>query len=264
MDSAELIDLWLASIARDKGLSENTVLAYARTMRTVPDPLHADREDIENWARSRSEMSISTRNSELSIVRTFYKWCAKWEHREDDPTARIEVPKIPKGLPHPISRAELHRLLTAAGDEDRRAVCLGAYGGLRVSEAASLMWADIDTEFNRIRIKGKGGKERLIGLSPLLMDEIAPEVVGGNVVTGTTKVYSAGTLQRRLNRAIHDAGIDNTFHALRHRYATVALATTGNVLAVSRALGHSSPATTAIYAAASDADLDVIADAVCR
>ena len=47
-------------------------------------------------------------------------------------------------------------------------------------------------------------------------------------------------------------------------FGTVALAATGNLLAVSRAMGHASPATTAIYAATSDADLDVIADAVTR
>ena len=54
------------------------------------------------------------------------------------------------------------------------------------------------------------------------------------------------------------------FHKLRHRFATVSLAATGNLLAVSRALGHSSPATTAVYAATSDADLDLIAEAAAR
>jgi integrase len=55
-----------------------------------------------------------------------------------------------------------------------------------------------------------------------------------------------------------------TFHQLRHRYGTLALAGTSNLLAVSRAMGHASPATTAIYAATADADLDVIAEAVTR
>ena len=65
-------------------------------------------------------------------------------------------------------------------------------------------------------------------------------------------------------RGSHAAGVDGTFHKLRSRFATVALASTGNLLAVSRALGHSSPATTAIYAATSDSDLDLIAEAVTR
>ena len=76
--------------------------------------------------------------------------------------------------------------------------------------------------------------------------------------------YSADALQRRCNRAMRAAGVDATFHKLRSRFATVTLAATGNLLAVSRALGHASTTTTAIYAATSDSDLDLIADAATR
>ena len=162
-----------------------------------------------------------------------------------------------------MSRADLIRLLPTLPDDLRRAVCLGAYGGLRVSEAAALTWHDVDLETRRIRVLGKGGKTRLIGMSPLLLDELLPDT-GGNVVTAGGAPYSAASLQRRVNRAIRAAGVECTYHQLRHRFGTVALAATGNLLAVSRAMGHASPATTAIYAATSDADLDVIADAVTR
>ena len=145
----------------------------------------------------------------------------------------------------------------------RAFVCLGAYGGLRVSEAAALTWHDVDLENRRVRVLGKGGKTRLVGLSPLLLDELLPDT-GGNVVAAGGAPYSAAALQRKVNRAIRAAGVDCTYHQLRHRFGTVALAATGNLLAVSRAMGHASPATTAIYAATSDADLDVIADAVTR
>lgn len=263
MGATGLVGDWLDHLRLDRGLSDNTITTYARTLRTVPDPEHATREDIEGWARSRSTLSVATRNNEIAAVRAFYHWCQVYEHREDDPTRRLIAPKKPQGLPHPVSRTQLRAILDSVDHEVRRAICLGAYAGLRVSETAALMWADIDTENHRIRVVGKGSKTRLVGLAPLLLDELLPDT-GGNVVTGTSKVYSAATMQRRANRAIQAAGVDLTYHALRHRFATVALASTGNLLAVSRALGHASPATTAIYAATSDADLDVIADAVCR
>lgn len=60
---------------------------------------------------------------------------------------------------------------------------------------------------------------------------------------------------RRQGRDKDRAGVDGTFHKLRARFANVALASTGNLLAVSRALGHSSPAVTAVYAATADSDL---------
>lgn len=67
-----------------------------------------------------------------------------------------------------------------------------------------------------------------------------------------------------MNRLLDRAGVDGTFHELRARFATVALASTGNLLAVLRALGHSSPTVTAVYAATADSDLDLIAEAAVR
>lgn len=263
---SSLTEAWLDYLGDERSLSPNTITTYRRTLRTLPSNLEsATREDIEAWWRSRSHLSAATRVNELSAVRKFYQWCRIWEHRDgtDDPTLRILAPKIAKGLPRPISRADLNSLLTELDGEMRRAVCLGAYAGLRVSEAASLEWTEVDLETNRLRINGKGGKLRLVGLSPLLLDSLLPQG-SGNVVSGTAKSYTAATLQRKVNRAIQAAGVDATYHRLRHRFASVALGTTGNLLAVSRAMGHESVATTAIYAQTADSDLDLIAEAVSR
>jgi integrase/recombinase XerD len=259
-----LVDEWLAHLEQDRGMSVNTLETYARTLRTFRSAATADREAVEVWWRLRGKiLSPASRNNELSALRAFYKWMIVYEHRPDDPTARIVPVKVEKGLPRPISRADLHRLLGELDGETRRAVALGAWAGLRVSEAATLDWSDIDTENMRIRVKGKGQKTRLVGLSQVLLDSLLPDT-GGNVVRAGGKPYTAGTLARKCNRAIRAAGVDATFHQLRHRFGTVALAASGNLLAVSRAMGHTSPATTAIYAATSDQDLDVIAEAVTR
>ena len=162
-----------------------------------------------------------------------------------------------------MGRAELQAVLAIADPEMRRAVCLGAYAGLRVSEAATLHWRDVDREARRLYVRGKGDKDRPVGLSPLLLDEVLPEA-GGNVVTGRADSYTPAQMQRKVNRLIERAGVDATFHKIRSRYATVTLAHTHNLLAVSRALGHSSPAVTAIYAATADSDLDLIAEAATR
>ena len=243
-------------------VTPNTIAARRRVLRSLPDAGTATREQVEAWWASRADLSPATRTNDLAILRTFYRWARIWEHRDDDPTLRITPPKAPKGLPRPMSRDDLHTLIRVLPDDLRRAVCLGAYAGLRVSEAAALTWHDLDHEHRRIRVLGKGGKTRLVGLPPLLLDQLLPDT-GGNVVTAGGPPYSAGALQRRANRAIKAAGVEGTFHTLRHRFGTTALAATGDLLAVSRALGHASPATTAIYAATSDAALDKIAEAVC-
>lgn len=91
---------------------------------------------------------------------------------------------------------------------------------------------------------GKGDKDRAVGLLTLLADELLPDT-GGNVVTGTTQAYTAAALQRA-SRLPKRAGVDGTFHKLLARFATIALADTGNLLAVSRTFGHSSPAVTPV------------------
>lgn len=241
----------------------NTVKARMRTLRSVGNPGTATREQVEEWWRTRAGLAPATRSNDLANLRGFYKWCAIWEHREDDPTRRITGPKVPAGTPHPIPRHDLHRLLESFPDDLRRAVCLGAYAGLRVSEAAALGWPDIDLERRRARVLGKGQKTRLVALAPLLIDQLLPDT-GGNVVTGTAKAYTGATLQRRVNRAIKAAGIDLTFHSLRHRYGTIGYQATRDIVALANQMGHSSIKTTSVYAAAADEAADEIAAAVVR
>jgi site-specific recombinase XerD len=261
------VEDYLTYLTRQRNRSANTVSTYRRTLRSlaeaVGDPLVATRQDVEAWWEARARLAAASRVNELAAVRGFYKWAVRWEHREDDPTLRIDAPSLPQGLPHPMSRADFHELLSKLSDELRRAVALGGYAGLRISEVAALDWADLDPEARRIRVTGKGRKVRMVGLPTLLLDHLLPDT-GGNVVTACGFVYSGAALQRKVNRAIHAAGVDGTFHALRHRYVTMALAGTGNLLAVSRAVGHSSLATTSIYAALADSDLDLVAEAATR
>lgn len=247
----------------------NTIAARIRTLRAVGFPGTLDRDTLETWWYARADqVSTATRANDLANLRAFYRWCQVWEHRQDDPTIRLTSPKVGNNLPRPVSRDDLHRILdhlsTHGQDDLRRAVCLGAYAGLRVSEAAALNWPDVDVEARRARIlHSKGNKSRLVAIATLLVDQLLPDT-GLNVVTGISDTFTANTLQRRVNRAIKDAGVDATFHQLRHRYGTVAYQATGDLIAVGRQMGHSSPVTTAVYAAASDETADKIAAAVVR
>ena len=258
------VDRWFDYLAQ-RNRSPETLRSYRSTMsHFLPDPLAATPEDVEAWWSEHDDLSVATRRRTLATARSFYRWAIKFDLIDKDPTRRLDPPSQGHHLPRPMSRSDLHTVLAKADPEMRRAVCLGAYAGLRVAEAAALDWDDIDPEARRLFVRGgKGDKDRVVGLSPLLLDSLLPNV-GGNVVTAGGTPYSAGALQRRVNRLIRSAGVDGTFHKLRARFATVALADTGNLLAVSRALGHASPATTSTYALTSDADLDLIAAAVVR
>ena len=232
-------------------------------MATIENPGTATREEIEAWWRTRTHLSPSTRNQELSAVRQFYGWCRRWEHRDDDPCARIDPPKKPHRVSRFVGKDDLTRLLANLPPDLRRAVALGAYGGLRVSEAASLDWSDINVESRRIIVRGKGDKERVVGLTTTLLDQLLPDV-GGNVVRAGGKPFSGHTLQQKVNAAIRANGVDATFHKLRHRFGYKAAEAGIPATSIARAMGHESLTTTMGYIAAVDSDLDLIAAAVAR
>lgn len=241
----------------------NSILRRQATLRTLSNAGTATREDVEAWWAARRDRSPATRSNDLANLRAFYRWAIRWEHRTDDPTLRLDAPKVAQGLPRPISRTDLHTLLTVLPDDLRRAVALGAYAGLRVSEVAALTWEAVDLETRRAVVVGKGQKTRTVALGAVLIDHLLP-ACGGNVVTAGGATLSAAQLQRKVNRAMRAAGVDGTFHQLRHRYGTLAYQATRDLVAVGRQMGHSSPVTTAVYAAASDDVADEIALAVSR
>lgn len=247
----------------DRRRSPNTIARYKATMAQLDDPINETLETIQAWWDSRFEMSPATRANELACLRAFYKWATRFDHRADDPTRRLDAPPIDNTVPRPIGESDLRRLFDffAESPDLYRAVALGAYGGLRVGEAAGLEWKDIDQERRRIYVRGKGRKERVVGLNPVLLDKLLP-VIDGNVVTGSKVSYSAATLQKKINRAFARAEVDHTFHDLRKRGATLAIAKTGDVYAVAKAFGWSSVETASTYAAVSDEALDHIANAM--
>ena len=245
----------------DRRRSDHTLTRYRAVLAQIEDPASATAEQIETWWDSRTHLSEATRANELACLRAFYKWATRFDVRADDPTRRLDAPRIPNHVPRPIGESDLNRLLAAAEPDLARALALGAYAGLRVSEAAALEWSHIDQESRRIYVRGKGRKERVFGLSPVLLDKLLPET-GGNVVTAGGTAYSAATLQRKVNRYIDRSGVGHTFHDLRKRAATLAIAKTGDVYAVAQAFGWSSIETASSYAAVSDESLDRIAAAV--
>jgi site-specific recombinase XerD len=278
---SDLVAAFLSYAEHDRDRSPNTLRRYHTVLAdlaatTGGDPATATRDQVEAWWQTRYGMEPATRRNELACLRAFYRWLTRFDHRADDPTRRLDPPKVPNRIPRPIGEADLTRLLEVAREQDPRfyrAIALGAYAGLRVGEAASLSWAHIDQDTRRIYVRGKGRKERVVGLSPVLLDKLLPET-GGNIVCAGEAPFSEDTLARYMNRFIQRTLYTKpdgerpmpeepaTFHSLRKRFATLAVAKTGNVHAVANACGWASIETAATYAVASDETLDAIAAAV--
>lgn len=266
-------DEFLSWAEHDRMRSPHTLARYRAVLASVAphgDPATLTREQAQAWWDSRilitpdRPRSASSRANELACLRAFYRWAVRKGHRLDDPTGTLDFPRPENHVPRAIGRADLDRLLgdlTAGAPDLRRAVALGAYAGLRVSEAAALDWRDVDLDARRVFVRGKGRWERPVGLSPVLLDLLLP-VTGGNVVTAGGSPYTGATLQRKVNRLMDRAGIAHTFHDLRKRGATLALSKGMNPAAVRVAFGWRSMETVTHYAVVGDEELDRIAEAM--
>lgn len=260
------IDDFLTWAARDRNRSPATLTRYRAVLADfadMADPVTATLEDVEAWWASRYGMSPATRANELACLRSFYSWCTRFDLRPDNPTRRLDPPKVPNRVPRMIGRTDFEALLgeyTEDAPDLRRAYALGGYAGFRISECAALDWRDVDVEARRIFVRGKGQKERPVPMSTLLLDYLLPDT-GGNVLTAGGAPHTAAALTRRINRHMerHLNG-RHSFHDLRKRGASIALSKGANPVAVKTMFGWASMETVMSYAVVGDDELDRIAE----
>ena len=232
-------------------------------LREFADPVEATVDDIQEWWESRFDKAPATRGTELACLKTFYKYLTAFDHRDDDPTRRQFMPKIPARVPRMVGRSDFERLLHECTDglpELRLAYALGGYAGLRIAEVAAVDWADVDLEARRIYVIGKGNKERKVPINTSLMDLLLPGRVSGNVLRPYGDPYSANALQRRVNRHMARHGVNHTFHDFRKRGASILLSKGASPVAVRKMFGWESMETVSSYAEVHDDELDQLGE----
>ncbi|MEM9344858.1 MAG: site-specific tyrosine recombinase XerD [Pseudomonadota bacterium] len=275
------ISTFLDALAAERDASRNTQLAYGRdlkdfvawlaTRNLTPDT--AGKADIERYLGHVADqgMSQSTRARRLSAIRQFYRFAFEEGWRADDPAIRLTGPGKDKRLPNTLSETEVAAMIEAARKGGREAdrtrnTCLieVLYAtGLRVSELVSLPVAAVQGDPRMILVKGKGGKERMVPLSPPARAAIAAWLTARSA-TEDPKAPSrflfpsrgaSGHLTRnRFYLLVKEwaltAGIDPskvTPHTLRHAFATHLLANGADLRPIQMLLGHADLSTTEIY-----------------
>jgi integrase/recombinase XerD len=278
------IERFLDHLLVERGLSRHTIAAYRRDLgryatflrsRGVHD---ATRVAASNVAAHIADVSASTHGDgrryratsvvrALSSIRAFHRFLMREGESDADPTAGVVRPKLPQRLPRPLSVDDVGRLLaqpgasTAQGLRDR-AVLETLYGaGLRVSELVGLDVDDVDLEEGRVRVLGKGSKERDVPLGRYARDAIAAYLTRVRPEIATTRSRSALFLNLRGGRLTRQGctgiverhaaaarlGARVSPHTLRHSFATHLLEGGADVRVVQELLGHASVATTQVY-----------------
>ncbi|VAV93478.1 Site-specific tyrosine recombinase XerD [hydrothermal vent metagenome] len=279
MSGAISIELFLEAQAAELGASENTLAAYARDLTNFKDWLSGPldvvgQSDVENYLVHCDVQGLakSTRARRLSAIKQLYRFAVDERLREDNPAIRIKGPGRARKLPQTLNQDEVNRLLDAAQTTGRtkadrcRNTCLMALlyaTGMRVTELVSLPVAAARGNPQMLLVKGKGGKERMVPLSPparkalavwlALLDEKADgRPMSAFLFPSTGKL---GHLTRHrfymlIKELAINAGVSPqkvTPHTLRHAFATHLLANGADLRVIQTLLGHADIATTEIY-----------------
>ncbi len=243
----------------------NTLLLFARTL-NGRGLLEATFDDLQDHL-DRDSLGAEAVATETSHLKSFYKWAHVEGLITEDPSIRLVRPRLARRLPRPMATADLVRALTEAPDRVRPWLYLAAYAGLRACEIAALRREDIIDNQDPpviVVIDGKGGKQRIIPMPGELVAEFQtwPMPAGGGWLF--TKRDARGNdlpepcpphlVSIHSNRFLHSIGIDSTLHTLRHWYGTTVYGRSKDLRLTQELMGHSSPVTTAGYAAWSPAD----------
>lgn len=197
----------------------------------------------------------------LSSLKSFFRYLVSNGDIIQNPARGIKGPPVEKQLPPLITQVQIAQVLNSIDDSPRTlrtaAILETIYGsGLRASELVGLNRSDIDFEHNTIRVRGKGGKERLLPLGS--KEKLALQkylAVRGYpdaeplFLNHQGKRLTTRSVQNIVRQALSQiAGITATNpHALRHAFATHLLERGADLRAVQELLGHSSLSSTQVY-----------------
>ena len=274
--SVNLIDSFIDSIWLEKGLSKNTLSSYRLDISAFDNWLgsrsleEVDKAILLDYLSFRLKRGYSSRSTarSLSSLRAFYSFLVKKSVVLNNPTAKIDSPKLGHSLPKVLSEKDIDKLIHSPdtkeplGLRDRAMLELLYSSGLRVSELIKLEIINLNLRQGVVRIMGKGEKERLVPIGEEAMEWInkylnsSREVLIGKeskdqhlFVTKRGKGMTRQAFWYRIKKYALRSGIDKSLspHTLRHAFATHLLNHGADLRTVQLLLGHTSLSTTQIY-----------------
>jgi integrase/recombinase XerC len=256
-----VISLYRRDMSRG-GLARGTIDHRVSILRRVElatgrDLFELTTEQIANWLDR--PLSDRARYANISHLACFYRWALLEDRAVRDPTLRLIRPRLRAGLPRPIADDDLSVAIEQATGDMRAMISLAAFCGLRCCEIAALDVADVHHRRRPalLVLNGKGRKLRVVPLhaaTAALLRARGLPIVGPVFTDEKGDRLFPWKVSSRIRTHLHACGVTASAHQLRHWYATETYERSGGDLRmVQELLGHSSPSTTAIYTAWSQA-----------
>jgi integrase/recombinase XerD len=274
----EALDQYLAHLRVERGLTQATLESYARDLREYLDWLA--RQGSSRLSEVTEPMilqhlgalqirglSRASQARHLAALRGLHKFANAEGLSPTDPSEGVGATRGSRPLPNFLSVDEVDRLLsqpdlsTAAGVRDRAMLEVLYASGLRVSELVALPLSAIDGQTGVVRVRGKGGKERIVPVGERARAALAAyfngarqRLLGPQRSPDLFVTPRGGRMTRQgfwklIGRYARGAGICQRVypHTLRHSFATHLLERGADLRAVQAMLGHADIATTQIY-----------------
>lgn len=235
-------------------------------------PEDVTEEDVRSYLLDLAARGLApaTRRRRLVLIRAFFGYLVRKAGLSRNPAGDVPLPKLDRKVRPCLEPDEVERFVRGAVNPLVKVAALVLYNtGLRASELCGIRFADLDMRGRRVRVMGKGSKERFVPLNDTALRalqwyiaRVRPQVNTDRVFVtggGPLRAEYLGDLVRREARRLGFEGI--SCHSFRHSFATQLLRRDVNLLAICALLGHSSPQTTAIYA---HIHPSVLAEAVSR
>jgi len=259
-------------------LSPNTLRAYDADLEElagwatgagIEDPRELDYRRLRGYAAALAGRGLerSTVGRKLAAARGLFDHLTRCGSAAQNLAELLPNPKAGSSLPRVLDRDQARRLLeripatTPLAARDRAMLELAYSCGLRCAELVSLDTDSIDFDAETVRVRGKGGKERIVPLGEPAQRAVAryverfrPALVGDPgqralLISKSGRRLSPSDVTRRLGRWVDEAAIAGRVspHALRHSFATHMLEGGADLRSIQELLGHASISTTQIY-----------------
>lgn len=275
----DAIQKFLQYLMDEKHFSEHTIRAYSGDLQALTTYLHnenvphineVDFFTLRGYVATLfdKEYSKATIERNIASLKSFYKFLIKKGYLEENPTKQLKFPRKEKKLFNVLNIDDIFLLLSKpdrnkpAGLRDALILELLYVTGVRVSELINLNLNDIDFAGKRLRVLGKGKKERIIPLSDYHIDLIndyikkrselciREQIVGHQLLINK---YGSRLTDRSVRRILEKyltlCGLPLLFspHSIRHTFATHLLENGADLRSIQELLGHSSLSTTEKY-----------------
>ena len=264
--------LWL-----EDGLSKNTLSSYRFDLILFSnwlcesmnlDLIHVSQSEIQQYLAYKFPTSQARSISRLlATLRRLYRFLLREKRVDQDPTLKLQTPKIPKTLPKILSEEEVESLLnspntkSSLGLRDKAMLELIYACGLRVTELVGILLTEVIITDGIIRVTGKGSKTRLVPMGEESVDWVQQYIANArhNILKNKTSKFlfvtsRGGAMTRQafwylIKKYALITSIKKPLspHVLRHAFATHLINHGADLRVVQMLLGHSDISTTQIY-----------------